>query len=123
MTRLKATIAISVSLLAGSGCASLGYFDNSDFIDAINANPKQCRAAYAMLAKPFFGRTDELTHRGIWELNCGDPSKGHGYLTSAALEGDRYAKSTLIRHGLPLPDPMLPAVSGGRPSIDVYIQK
>lgn len=115
--------AIAAAALSLTGCASLGYFDNGEFIAALNARPKQCQAAYEMLAKPFVGRTDELTHRGIWELNCGDPGKGQRYLSDAALEGDNYAKSILVRRGLPLPDPVLPPAVGARPSIDVYIHK
>lgn len=124
MTGSKAPLALAVAVLAGSGCASLGYFDNGEFVDALAANPKQCRAAYAMLAKPFGGgRLDEMTHRGIWELSCGDRAKGQEYLSQSASAGDGYAKRMLIRYGLPLPEPMLPAVGSGTTSIDVYIHK
>lgn len=123
MKRTPARYWLAITVLILSGCASLGYFDNSEFIAALSANPKQCRAAYQMLAKPFTGRTDEMTHHGIWELNCGDREKGRDYLSRAAMEGDGYAKRTLVHYGLPLPDPEIQIRGGGVPAIDVYIHK
>lgn len=110
-------------LVSLAGCATLGYFDNSEFIEAINAKPKQCQTAYRMLAKTFTGSTDAITHRGIWELNCGDRERGQEFLSRAAMAGDGYAKTILVNRGLPLPEPEIYRSTGGRPAIDVYINK
>ena len=123
MCRILKCFVLIVGLVSLAGCAALGYFDNSEFIKALNAKPKQCQAAYQMLAKSFTGSTDAITHRGIWELNCGDRARGQEYLSRAAMAGDSYAKTVLVNRGLPLPEPEIYPSTGGRPAIDVYINK
>lgn len=103
------------------GCSSLGYFDNSDFIDAINAKPRQCKEAYKMLANTFASRLDEVTHRGLWELKCGDRYKGEALLTQAATAGDQYAKRILVNNGIALPDPEI-LYPEGTPTININVR-
>jgi hypothetical protein len=121
---MKKNLCLSTLILSCtffSGCTALGYFDSSQFIDAVNAG--QCQKAQILLAAPMFESLEELEFRGIYEVRCGNRAKGQEYLTKAADSGSSYAKRALLRHGMPLPDPRTPISGGATPSIDVYIRR
>jgi hypothetical protein len=117
------TIATAISAL--SGCASMGFFDDHAFVNALNA--KQCNEARQLLGYPVYwgkSRGAEFTFRGMYEIDCGDRKKGQELVTTGAEYGDSYARKVLIHYGMPLPDPRIPiSGGGGGETLDIYIHK
>ena len=115
-------------LLAGafsSGCASLGYMDNSEFVALLNTKPRSCDAARSMVASKSYHSTDDrLAYLGHFELYCGDKYEGLSMLSESASFGNKWAASALAREGASLPRYTSPPM-GGSPNqrLDIRIDK
>lgn len=103
------------------GCAALGLFDSSQFIDAVNKG--ECEKAQLQLTGIMPSALAELEYRGVYEVHCGDKAAGQYYLSEAARRGSSYARRSLVRYGMPLPGPSTATFGGSSNTIDIYIHR